>query len=85
MRKKGGGISGEGTATQRPLKLLAIYLRNSPLHGSSALRVSAGYIRKCRVYSAAKRFRIVPASGKIRLGTMIRGGFSIYHLNYFEN
>jgi len=27
----------------------------------------------------------VSASGKIRLGTMIRGGFSIHHLNYFEN
>lgn len=29
-----------GTATQRPLKLLAIYLRNSPLYGSSGLCVS---------------------------------------------
>lgn len=39
-------ILSRGTAMQRPLKLLAIYLSNSPLHESSVLRVSAGRMKK---------------------------------------
>lgn len=49
-KEEEGKRVGGGTATRRPLKLLAIYLRSSPLHGSLALCVSIG-CTKSRLYS----------------------------------
>lgn len=68
---------------QRPLKLLAIYLRNSPLYGSSGLSVSLQGVSECKEYNILWQTQSPSRLGE-NLQAIIRCIFSIYYFDYFE-